>query len=295
MTTTRARRGTLTAAVATLLALSATACGSDGDDGGGGESTTAAAGTEEELRQAVDDSFAAMLDADAEAVHTGWSAACREAMTAAELGEVFDLAAAAPEGAALDRVEIAEFDGTSARVLATISDPTAEGGTTEQEIPWVWEDGAWRDDSCGTEDAGDTGHTEPPNGVAVGEAFTWDDGVSVTVSALTEVPLDTLGESSGITEGSTPFQVEMTIVNGSDRPVDTAVFEPYVADAVGTEAEALFFEGSEPLDGEFAPGETAEYTPTFAIPAGEDGTELVVEVWYTTTDTRSASWTGTLA
>ncbi|WP_190232961.1 hypothetical protein [Streptomyces avicenniae] len=299
MTTTRARRGALTA-VATLLALSATACGSDGDDGdaaAASEQPTASSGTEEQLRQAVEDSFAAMTSADAASVHAAQSAACRELTSVEEVEAFLVLMEDFDEPPTLQEVEIEEFDGTSARVRAITTDTSLAGTPVIDTLDWVWEEGAWHDNSCEGELDEGVGSVPASSELAVGETHTWDDGISMTVASLTEVTAESLGDLVEVTEGHTPFRAEVTVVNDSEVPIELDLFQPFVVGATtGGEADGLHLaEGYEPFGGRLAPGETKEFSPAFSIDTAEYGTELTVQVWYGTETAGPPSWTGSLS
>lgn len=99
-------------------------------------------------------------------------------------------------------------------------------------------------------------------GLHFGQTFTWDDGVTVTVTeARVFTDYDTeLGESAKA--GETDFRVMVKVVNDSFKPVDLGTLSTIVEGATnGGEASGTEFEnGSEPMTGRVGPGVTVTKT-----------------------------------
>ncbi|KAB8167226.1 hypothetical protein FH609_012645 [Streptomyces sp. 3MP-14] len=185
-----------------------------------------------------------------------------------------------------ETLDILEFDGTTARVHGTTGIEDLDRANGDDGARWIWEDGAWRDDSC----AEDTGAAPDdaaaaPSDLAVGDAFAWEDGTSLTIDGVTEIPLDSLGEFDTVTEGHTPFQVNMTIVNDGQQPVDLGEFGIVVEGATnGGTVESVYLTDQEYLEGRLAPGESTEYRDPYSIDTEANGRDLVIEVWRYTDD-----------
>lgn len=105
-----------------------------------------------------------------------------------------------------------------------------------------------------------------------GEAFTYVDGIQITVSAPTSMTSSEWA-SPGNTKGSS-FTV--TIVNGSDVPFDPSMAN-VTAQSANSEAEQIYDSekgyGGSP-DTTLLPGREAKYTVAFAMP---DAKDVVVE------------------
>ncbi|ARQ70209.1 hypothetical protein [Streptomyces marincola] len=300
------------AATALILALVGTACGSDSDSdadagGGGGETSEAERGSEEALRRAVEDNLAAMNAGDTDAFLAGQSARCREVTTASEAGQAMELIDTLYGDISLRELDILEFDGVNARVLGTTGIEALDDAGEQDGARWVWEEGEWRSDDCeegatgqaADEDPaeGDTSATVPPD-LAVGESHAWDDGVSVTVAALTGIPLDSLGEFDTVTEGHTPFSVELEIVNEGDQPLDLSEFGLVVEGATnGGSVDSVYLEDAEFLEGRLAPGETMDFRDAYSIDTARNGSELVIEVWryHDDMDFEPPTWSGSVS
>ncbi|TDC73792.1 hypothetical protein [Streptomyces hainanensis] len=277
-------------AAATLLVLSTAACGSDaesGDDPRDARSADAG-GSEEELRRAVEDSLGAINEGDADALLAGQSAACREQTSADEAVEALALIEALYGEIRLEEIEILEFEGTSAVVRGTTGIEALDSAGDDDGARWIWEDGAWRDDSCddagSAQDSGQDAAPDPdatvPSDLAAGETHEWDDGVSVTLTGVTEIPSDSLGEFDLVTEGHTPFFVELTIVNDGEQPADLGEFSTLVEGATnGGTVDSVYVEGEEYLEGRLAPGETKEHREPYSIDTAANGSDLVIELW----------------
>ncbi|GAA3870641.1 hypothetical protein [Streptomyces sedi] len=282
---TRTRRLLIAAATATVVTL--TGCGSDdGTDDNRSPRQGEAGGTEDDLLQAIDDNLAAINDGDAEAVFASRSAACREEATVEEAAEAVGLVGALYGEISFETLEVLEFDGTTARVRGTtgIEALDSDDGEEGEGARWIWEEGAWRDDSCG-EDSDDEAEdadeaATAPSDLPAGEGYDWGDGISLTVDGVTEMPLDSLGEYDSVPDGHTPFQVEMTIVNDGDQPLELDEFAIVVEGATnGGTVDSLYLMDQEYLEGRLAPGESKEHREAYSIDTAAHGRDLVVEGW----------------
>ncbi|UCM88588.1 DUF4352 domain-containing protein [Streptomyces marincola] len=298
----------LVTTTALTLALVGTACGSEeGTDQGGAGASEAERGSEEALRQAVEDNLAAMNAGDTDAFLAGQSARCRELTTASAADQAMELIGTLYGDISLRELDILEFDGTSARVLGTTGIEALDDAGEQDGARWVWEEGAWRSDDCEEGATGQAADEDPaegdtsatvPSDLAVGESHAWDDGVSVTVAALAEIPLDSLGEFDTVTEGHTPFWVELEIVNDGDQPLDLSEFGLIVEGATnGGAVESVYLEDTEFLEGRLAPGETMDFRDAHSIDTARNGSELVIEVWRYNDDMgfEPPTWVGSLS
>ncbi|MCT4352989.1 DUF4190 domain-containing protein [Streptomyces sp. Je 1-79] len=144
----------------------------------------------------------------------------------------------------------------------------------------------------GTDDAPEAEPTETaPAALKFGEAFTYPDGVKVTVSKPRAYKPDQF--AAGHTKGNSAFQVTITIVNGSDKAIDVSTALPDASDAQGAQAEAIF-DGSnatEMFRGKVLPGKQAKSDFAFSLPADADD-EMQIEVGPTVVEYENAIWTG---
>ena len=119
-----------------------------------------------------------------------------------------------------------------------------------------------------------------PDDLAWGDTHNWNDGVSVTITGVTEVPDTDLGEFDRefMTEGHSPLAVEVTITNDGEAPLDLTEFSFLVNGATtGGEGEPLFLEGDEFLEGRLAPGQSRDHTEHVGFDVDEYGSDLTVE------------------
>ncbi|WP_129841119.1 nuclear transport factor 2 family protein [Streptomyces sp. RFCAC02] len=286
MRLTRARHGIVAAFTTAALTLAAAACSSDGDDG---NRPSAAGGSREQLRQAVEDNLAAINDGDVDALLASQSANCRERTTPEETAQALELIDAFYGDVSLEDLDIIEFDGTTARVRGTTGIEAIDESGDQDGARWIWEDGAWRDDSCDEDAADDQEADDPadtvPTDLPVGKSHDWSDGATTTVTGVSEIPDDSLGEFSTLTEGHTPFWVEITITNHSEQPIDLGDFHLSVEGATnGGTVDSVYIEDQEHLEGRLAPGETKEWRDSYSIDTAANGRDLVIEVWRTSED-----------
>ncbi|MFE0647555.1 DUF4190 domain-containing protein [Streptomyces sp. NPDC059534] len=116
-----------------------------------------------------------------------------------------------------------------------------------------------------------------PATLAFGGTHTYEDGVKVTVSV--PKPFRPDGFAAGYEKGDTALRVTITIVNGSDRPIDVTTALPDARDAEGAPASTIF-DGSratEMFRGTVLPGKQAKAGYAFSLPAGADD-ELHLEL-----------------
>ncbi|MDT0268688.1 hypothetical protein RM844_20590 [Streptomyces sp. DSM 44915] len=280
----RTRTLLLTAATATALAL--TGCG--GDDGADDAQPRPSAdgGTEDALRQAVQANLDAINAGDAEAVFASRSASCQEDVTVAEAAAAVELIDALYGEITFESLDVLEFDGTTARVHGTTGIEALDEANGTEGARWIWEDGAWRDDSC-AEEVGAVPDDPPaaPSDLAAGDTHAWADGTSLTIEGSTEIPLDSLGEFDTVAEGHTPFWVAMTIVNDGEQPIDLGEFGLVVTGATnGGTVDSVYLTDQEFLEGRLAPGETKEYREAYSIDTEANGRDVVIEAWRYTDD-----------
>ncbi|MFI8965114.1 DUF4190 domain-containing protein [Streptomyces sp. NPDC053493] len=136
----------------------------------------------------------------------------------------------------------------------------------------------------------DTGE-KAPAALKFGDTFTYDDGIKVTVSQPKAHTPD--GFAAGHTKGNKAFQVTITIVNGSDKPLDVAGALPDAKDAQGAAAD-MVFDGSyasKPFQGKVLPGKQATAQYTFSLAPAAAG-ELQVELSPTILEHDAQIWTG---
>ncbi|WP_063792416.1 DUF4190 domain-containing protein [Streptomyces atriruber] len=123
-----------------------------------------------------------------------------------------------------------------------------------------------------------------------GEAFTYDDGVKVTVSR--PAPYQPGPYAVGHAQGKMALTVRITVVNGSDQPVDLDLTTVTFKDADGAAAEKVF-DGDLPreLAGRLQPGKQSVATYAVSLPADAARTlEVQVEPGVLRYD--SESWAG---
>jgi hypothetical protein len=164
------------------------------------------------------------------------------------------------------------------------ADQTTEDVPAEQEPTDTEEE---TDDLAGATDAD----------LALGDTHNWTDGVSLTITGLPEIDPTTLGEFDTVTEGTTPFRVEMTITNGTDQPLDLSEFTSIVEGATnGGAPDSEYFEGDELLEGRLAPGGTKEHADSYSVNVADLGRDMVVEIWrmHDDMDLDAPTWVGSI-
>ncbi|WP_062207952.1 hypothetical protein [Streptomyces sp. NBRC 109706] len=138
-----------------------------------------------------------------------------------------------------------------------------------------------------------------PDDLAWGDTHNWNDGVSLTIAGVTQVPDADLGEFDRefMTDGHTPLAVQVAITNDGEAPLDLMEFSFLVNGATtGGEAESLFLEGDVFLEGRLAPGQTRDYTDHVSFDIGEYGSDITVEAmrFYDGMDFDHPIWVGTI-
>lgn len=138
---------------------------------------------------------------------------------------------------------------------------------------------------------------EPDTELKVGDAFKYNDGVTVTVSKISK--LTQFGQwDVGPEKGETGFRVHWSVNNGSKKPISLDEWGATAGGAsTGGETTMIMVEaGSKPLTGRIAPGKSAQFTDEYAIKASE-GPSIVATM--TRMDLEDASilaedpnWTG---
>lgn len=135
---------------------------------------------------------------------------------------------------------------------------------------------------------------EASTGLTVGDTFTYDDGLAVTVDSIKTLTqfgeFDTRPES-----GQTAFRVTVTVNNGTGKPVDLSNLYLAAAGATnGGDAIDLYVEaGSKDMTGRLAGGVKTTKTGQYAID-NQYGKKILVTVsrldadW----DTPNPEWTG---
>ncbi|WP_370412264.1 DUF4190 domain-containing protein [Streptomyces fradiae] len=130
-----------------------------------------------------------------------------------------------------------------------------------------------------------------PAALKFGDTFTYEDGIKVTVSKPRAHTPD--GFAAGHTKGNKAFQVTITIVNGTDKPLALAAALPDAKDAEGASAD-MVFDGSyasKPFEGKVLPGKQAKADFTFSLPPAAAG-QLQIELSPTVLEHESQIWTG---
>ncbi|GAB3125545.1 hypothetical protein GCM10027160_48330 [Streptomyces calidiresistens] len=267
-----------------------TACGADGGDGagGGGDATPAeAGGTEEALRAAVRANVDAINGGRADAVHDLLSERCRARTTVEEVGFGLELIRELYGNLTLEEVTVRDMDGNTAVVegktgIEALDRAEEEGGGGR----WVHEKGEWRNDECDdTDTAGTDGDTvgegdagRADTDLPLGEPHTWADKVALTITDVSGIPADRIGEYDHVPEGQAPFTVTLTITNGSGDPVDLEDFHLSVRGiTTGGSADSVYLDGSEFLEGRLAAGQTREHEEHFSFDTDKYGHDIVIE------------------
>lgn len=147
-------------------------------------------------------------------------------------------------------------------------------------------------------DSEEPSDTAADGDLTLGDTHTWDDGITLTINAATELDPADLGEFSFVPDGETPFTVGVTIVNGSDAPLDLAqiVIGAEGATTGGTIMPMVWDGVTELLDGRLAPGETKEYRAGYTINTDAYGRDIILEGWRSTDLLDDApTWAATIA
>ena len=145
--------------------------------------------------------------------------------------------------------------------------------------------------------ADDAGSEEAPaTDLKFGQTFTWDDGVKVTVDSAKTIT--EFGEFDDRPEGGERlFRVNVTVDNGSKKPVDLEEFGVLVTGATnGGDAEIAFVEkGAKEMSGRLAPGVKDTKTSDWSL-AKEYGSQVLVTVTRMSEDAdffaQDPEWTG---
>ncbi|UED86750.1 hypothetical protein [Streptomyces profundus] len=182
-------------------------------------------------------------------------------------------------------------DAEPTRAVDSSDQPADEAPTDE---PADTDEPATDDD-----DGEEPGGASLPGDLAFGDTHNWNDDTSVTVAGVTEVPLDQLSEFDVefLTEGHTPVAVEVAIHNEGDVPLDLAEFAFFVRGATtGGEADSLFLDGDEFLEGRLAPGQTRDHIEHVSFDVGAYGADITVETmrFYEGMDFDNPVWAGTI-
>ncbi|RBM14408.1 hypothetical protein [Streptomyces sp. PT12] len=152
---------------------------------------------------------------------------------------------------------------------------------------------------CGGDDSNPFGDPRSPSSstdLAVGEVYTWQDGVMASVDGLEE--RTERGEHDSYPEGHTAFTAEVVFDNESEQALSLSDF---VFDAVsaadGAEALVIHVEGvTDTLQGSLEPGASEKVTLSWSLDTGERGREVTVVGVRASSDDTTAhpQWTGTL-
>jgi len=144
------------------------------------------------------------------------------------------------------------------------------------------------------DDAG--GEEAPATDLKFGQTFTWDDGVKVTVDSAKTIT--DFGEFDDRPEdGERLFRVNVTVDNGSRKPVDLEDFGVLVTGATnGGDAEIAFVEkGAKEMMGRLAPGVKDTKNSDWSL-AKEYGSQVLVTVSRMSEDAdffaEDPEWTG---
>lgn len=277
---TRAR--TLLLATAVTLTVTLAGCGGDGDSA---TSATAEADVERALRDYV----TAMNEGDADAVLASLSERCRQATNENEVRTRLELFSQIYGDIELREINVRDIEDGTARVSAVSGiDALDEESERSGGARWILEDGAWRNDDCdeGADDGADDGQEDasalaPAPELALGETYTWDDDLSLTVGGLREVPAQDIGEYDFVEDGQLPFVADLTITNNGSAPFDLSHLFPGAEGVTnGGRADTTRFEAygeTGYLEGRLAPGETLAHVFGWTL-AEEHGREIAIEV-----------------
>lgn len=127
-------------------------------------------------------------------------------------------------------------------------------------------------------DSGTVVAGKPDTDLAVGDTFTFFDGVKVGVAGIRAISrYGKLDERPGADEIF--FRVTFTVTNGTSEPYDlNRMGREALGAATGGETEVLYVSvDSKPMNGLLAPGRSGTFTDEYAI-AKSDGSEVVFTV-----------------
>ncbi|MFF4345857.1 hypothetical protein [Streptomyces sp. NPDC001530] len=155
---------------------------------------------------------------------------------------------------------------TAGKETRTQQTPDCGPDSTLSQSDWI--------DQCG--DAATPTDNQPDTELAVGDAFTYDDGVKITVTSIRK--LIRFGEwDSRPDADQTAYRVTWTVDNATKRPFDLEnVYEQEQGASNGGEVDTLSVDnGSRTMTGRIAPGKTGTFTNEGAIDKTY-GTDLVI-------------------
>ena len=136
-------------AAAIVAALLAVGCSGDGGSGGGsgGPPDLTSDGGRSDVEDFILDSFQAVIERDEDAFREVYSEECRDDVTIAWDAMWAGLGIDEDSELGISDLEVVEEDGSNATVLYVY---TIDGGplTESDEVPLVWEEGAWRSAEC---------------------------------------------------------------------------------------------------------------------------------------------------
>lgn len=141
--------------------------------------------------------------------------------------------------------------------------------------------------------------TAPSLRLAFGGAYTWPDGLRVSVIGAQVFTDYNKAEGEKPQPGSTDFRVTIRVANGGQAPVDLGGVSVIVQGATtgGDSETTTFRNGSEPLEGQLAPGAMAFKNDDESL-ATKYGRRVVVRVQRVAYDPTGQQWpefTGTVA
>lgn len=139
----------------------------------------------------------------------------------------------------------------------------------------------------------------PSAHLAFGGAYTWPDGLRVSVIGAQVFTDYNKAEGEKPQPGSTDFRVTIRVANGGQAPVDLGGVSVIVQGATtgGDSETTTFRNGSEPLEGQLAPGAVAFKNDDETL-ANRYGRRVVVRVQRVAYDPTGQQWpefTGTVA
>ncbi|MFJ8727752.1 hypothetical protein [Streptomyces sp. NPDC093269] len=136
------------------------------------------------------------------------------------------------------------------------------------------------------------------SGLTFGQAYTWDDGLKVTVLEVKQFTDYNKDAYETPTPGTIDFRIKLRITNSGKTPADLSKLSTITDGATnGGEASSTTFEnGSEPLEGRLAPGVTVTKTDDNELET-KYGRKIVVTVQRVTDDLTAdfPEFTGTIA
>lgn len=129
----------------------------------------------------------------------------------------------------------------------------------------------------------------PSTHLAFGQGYTWPDGLRVSVIGAQVFTDYADGESAQ--PGFTDFRIMLRVANGGRAPADLGGLSIVVQGATtgGTAQSATFANGSEPLEGQLAPGAVAFKNDDESL-ATTYGRRIVVRVQRVAEDPSGQTW-----